>query len=56
VDDLQKLFDWAEDNHYLQSTREMINAAIGQVTAMETELTALKQRLAEAEEPQRPNQ
>jgi hypothetical protein len=49
MDDLQKLIDWAEENHYLKSTRERIDAASRQLTGIETELTTLRQRLAEAE-------
>lgn len=50
MDDLQKLFDWAEDNHYLTKTRNLINAASKQVSAMEAEITAFKKRLAVAED------
>jgi hypothetical protein len=47
MDALQKFFDWAEHNHYLTSTKEMINAASKQVLETETELAALKKLVRE---------
>lgn len=39
---IDKLFEWAENNHYLTSTEDMINAASKQFGTMEAELAALK--------------
>jgi len=49
-DELQKLFNWAEDHHYLTTIKEMINAASKQVAEMETQITALQQGLRDAVE------
>jgi hypothetical protein len=47
MDALQKLFNWAEDNHYLTTTHNIINAASKQVQEMETQLAALKNLVRE---------
>ena len=49
MDAIDKLFAWAEDNHYLISTKDMINAASKQFTALTAENAELRDKLGEAE-------